>query len=80
MKWLRRCRQEHDPLPARDRLAVPLTPQEVKVLVTALQEDDRLTRIHRPDISGGSGFARHEADAILRTAGIRASIRVSRNA
>jgi hypothetical protein len=56
-----------------EQFAIPLSPAEVQILVAGLQEDDRLTRVHRPDISGGSGFARSEADAMLRRAGAAAA-------
>ena len=55
-------------------LAVPLTPAEITELVTALNEDDRLTRINRPDIGGGPSYARSQAGSILSMAGIAAAL------
>lgn len=57
-----------------DLLAVPLTPVEAGQLVQALRENDRLTHVHRPDISGGSGHSRSEAESIARMAGIAAAL------
>lgn len=60
--------------PEVDYRAVPLTPQEVEVLVTGFTEDDRLTRRHRPDIGGGSGYCQNEAVGVMRDAALAASL------
>jgi len=57
-----------------DRRAVPLTPQEVEVLVTGFAEKDRLTQRHRPDICGGSGYSRGQAVEVMRAAALAASL------
>jgi hypothetical protein len=56
-----------------DILAVPLTPDETQLLVTALHEKDRLYRIHFWT-HDGCGWSRHEAAAILRMAGTAAAL------
>jgi hypothetical protein len=53
--------------------AVPLTPDEAQLLVTALREEDRLSRIHFWT-HDGSAWSRSNAAAILRTAGIAAAL------
>jgi hypothetical protein len=58
--------------PVRDMLAVPLTPAEMQLLINALDEDDRLMRLHHyPD---GSAFARSEAAMMLARAGMAAAL------
>lgn len=57
-----------------DYLAVPLTPNEVALLVEVLNEDHRLTRLHRPDIGGGSSYALSEAQTVSRVAGVAAAL------
>jgi hypothetical protein len=74
MRWPWSRRWHNPEIPESTRIAIPLSPAEVQILVTALQEDDRLTRVHRPDISGGSGFARSEAKAMMKRAGIAAAL------
>lgn len=54
--------------------AIPLTPAETAVLVAALNEKDRLTRIHRPDISGGFSHGRYTAASVAQTAGVAAAL------
>lgn len=66
MRWFRGWRTMKTEIPESARVAIPLSPAEVQILVAALQEDDRLAR-------GGSGFARHEADDMLRRAGAAAA-------
>jgi hypothetical protein len=56
-----------------DILAIPLTPAEVELLVTALREFDRLHRIHFWT-HDGSAWARSEAAGILRMAGTAAAL------
>lgn len=73
MRWFRGWRTMKTEIPESARIAIPLSPAEVQILVAALQEDNRLTRIHRPDISGGFGFARGEADSMLRRSGAAAA-------
>ena len=73
MSWFGRRKWHTPEIPESAYVAIPLTPAEVQVLVTALLEDDRLTRVHRSDI-GGSDFARDEAAAMMKRAGIAAAL------
>jgi len=54
-------------------LAVPLTPAEAQLLVTALREYDRVKRAHYWGDTG-SGYARSEARSVLRAAGTAAAL------
>lgn len=74
MFGFRRSRSPHYPpglgsAPHPDDWAVPLTPDDVDVLVTGLVEKDRLLRFHRPDIVVSPMFGhRAQAAAIGRSA------------
>lgn len=55
--------------------AVPLTPDDVTVLVTGYNEKARLLALHRPDIGGSDPVgARAFAASIMRAAGLAAHL------
>jgi hypothetical protein len=58
---------------SRDVLAVPLTPGEAQLLVSALYENDRLQRIHFWT-HDGCGWSRSAAEAVLKRAGTAAAL------
>jgi hypothetical protein len=57
----------------RDILAVPLSPAEATLQVTALREDDRLHRIHFWT-HDGDAWSRSEAGALMQMAGVAAAL------